>query len=148
MQAPFYTVDDSQRFCEDRGPCKTSPLTICHYVWEKKSDYRKVFHEVLTRLSNEPSVQHTTIDYEKAMPEVLPNGKVKGCLYHWTQALWRKTPQTNWETHNISATAKGVKPKRRKRSIQETSASQQSIQVCLSLHHHLSIFSLLGLDSP
>ncbi|KAK8372374.1 hypothetical protein O3P69_019910, partial [Scylla paramamosain] len=38
------------------------------------------------------------------------------------------TPQTNWETHNISATAKGVKPKRRKRSIQETSASQQSIQ--------------------
>ncbi|KAK8371833.1 hypothetical protein O3P69_015711 [Scylla paramamosain] len=40
----------------------------------------------------------------------------------------KQTPQTDWETHNISATAKGVKPKRRKRSIQETSASQQSIQ--------------------
>ncbi len=57
-------------------------------------------------------------------------------------------PQTDWETHNVSATAQGVRPKRRKRSIQETSAGQQSIQVCLSLHRYLSIVSLLGLDRP
>ena len=75
-----------------KSPCY---LSLC--LGEKKSDYRKVFHEVLTSLPNEPSVQHITIDYKKAMwkvlPEVLPNAKVKGCVYHWTQAVWRKVSQ-------------------------------------------------------
>ena len=35
-----------------------------------------------------------TIDFEKALwsvlRQLLPNARIKGCVFHWTRALWRK----------------------------------------------------------
>jgi len=41
-----------------------------------------------------PEVRQITIDFEKALWGVLrtllPDVTIKGCVFHWTQALWRK----------------------------------------------------------
>ena len=41
-----------------------------------------------------PDVRQITIDFEKAMwlalSQLLPHVTVKGCVFHWTQAVWRK----------------------------------------------------------
>ena len=49
---------------------------------------------ILDILPEDPKVNQVMIDFEKAMwnclREVLPDVTVKGCVFHWTQALWRK----------------------------------------------------------
>ena len=46
----------------------------------------------------EPDVRQITVDFEKALwsvlRQVLPGVKIKGCVFHWTQALWRKVGLT------------------------------------------------------
>ena len=42
----------------------------------------------------ELAVRQVTVDFEKALwsalREVLPTVKIQGCVFHWTQAVWRK----------------------------------------------------------
>jgi len=49
---------------------------------------------ILALMPQSIKVNQVMIDFEKAMwnclREVLPDMTVKGCLFHWTQALWRK----------------------------------------------------------
>ncbi len=43
---------------------------------------------------SEPAVQEVMLDFEaavwKAMNSVFPDVTLKGCGFHWNQALWRK----------------------------------------------------------
>ena len=61
-----------------------------------KHDYKKVFRAAINLL---PSVymQSITIDFEAAMWQalhrVLPTVAIHGCLFHWTQAVWRKAQE-------------------------------------------------------
>ena len=61
---------------------------------KKKSDYKAVIRAVLELLPVPPAVRKITIDFEKAvwsvLRELLPNVDIMGCVFHWTQALWRK----------------------------------------------------------
>ena len=45
-------------------------------------------------LPAQPALAKVTIDFEKAiwtvLRELLPDVEVQGCVFHWTQALWRK----------------------------------------------------------
>ena len=49
---------------------------------------------VLHELPTEPAVKQITIDFERAlwsvMKSILPDVQLMGCVFHWTQALWRK----------------------------------------------------------
>ena len=54
----------------------------------------KVLKAVLHLLPAQPALAKVTIDFEKAiwtvLRELLPDVEVQGCVFHWTQALWRK----------------------------------------------------------
>lgn len=43
------------------------------------------------------AVQQLTVDFEKwlwsALRTILPDVQIRGCLFHWTQALWRKVQE-------------------------------------------------------
>ena len=49
---------------------------------------------VIQLLPSEPAVKQVTMDFETAlwlaMKTVLPTVQIQGCVFHWTQALWRK----------------------------------------------------------
>ena len=46
---------------------------------------------VLHELPTEPAVKQITIDFERALWSVMRAlWSVMGCVFHWTQALWRK----------------------------------------------------------
>ncbi|CAH3133416.1 unnamed protein product [Pocillopora meandrina] len=66
---------------------------------KRKRDYRTVLQEVLRILPSPPAVRSITLDFEQALwtvfRELLPNVSLQGCLFHRTQALWRKE---NWIT--------------------------------------------------
>ena len=70
------------------------PLLFVLMSGRKKSDYRKILLELLTILPGPLSLRKVTIDFEKALwsalRQVLPMVVIQGCVFHWTQALWRK----------------------------------------------------------
>ncbi|XP_068680633.1 uncharacterized protein [Montipora foliosa] len=67
----------------------------------KKRDYRAVLKEVLSILPSAPAVRRMTLDFERALWTVLrqwlPDISLQGCLFHWTQALWRKVQEVGLE---------------------------------------------------
>ena len=73
---------------------KQLPLTFVIMSVKRKTDYRRVLIEVLKALPAVPAVRRAIVDFEsglwKAIPKVYPNVNLKGCSFHWTQAVWRK----------------------------------------------------------
>ena len=61
---------------------------------KRKRDYRRVLIEVLKALPAAPAVKRAIVDFKsglwKAISKVYPDVNVKGCSFHWTQAIWRK----------------------------------------------------------
>ena len=90
---PFSQLLTVNAFVRTEDYAKQVPLLFVLMSGRKKSDYRQVLHALMNILSNETSVQHITIDFERALwkvlPELLPNANIKGCVFHWTQAIWR-----------------------------------------------------------
>lgn len=64
----------------------------------KKKDYRGFFRKLLELLSA-LNLKQVTLDFECTMWKVLrqlpPDVKLMGCVFHWTQALWRKVSLLN-----------------------------------------------------
>ena len=55
--------------------------------------------KVLEFLPTPTAVKRVIIDFERAMwsaiRRLLPEVEIKGCVFHWTQALWRKVSRKN-----------------------------------------------------
>ena len=70
------------------------PVLFVLMCGKKKSDYQKILQELLAILPTPVSLWKVTIDFEKALwsalRQVLPTVVIQGCVFHWTQALWRK----------------------------------------------------------
>ena len=56
--------------------------------------FQQVLRTLIDLLPSEPAVQRVTLDFEKALwlafRSILPAVKIQGCVFHWTQAAWRK----------------------------------------------------------
>ena len=96
----------NQRVCPKRRAGKADPPRVRAYVWKKKKDYRAVLKEILDLLPSSISVRKVTLDFERAVwtvfRELLPDVAFQGCLFHWTQALWRKVRIIYYQPSNKS----------------------------------------------
>ena len=93
-KAPFTQLLTINAFVRSEEHAKQIPLVFVLMSGKKKKDYRAVIKEILKLLPNQPSVKKVTIDFERAMwstfRKLLPEVRIMGCAFHWTQALWRK----------------------------------------------------------
>ncbi|MPC69820.1 hypothetical protein E2C01_064051 [Portunus trituberculatus] len=91
---PFSQLLTINAFVRTEDHAKQVPLLFVLMSGRKNRDYREVFYALLNCLANETSVKHITIDFERALWKVLPefllHANIKGCGFHWTQAIWRK----------------------------------------------------------
>ena len=60
----------------------------------KKNDLWKIFKQLLEILVSAPATEQITLDFETAvwaaLKKGMPQAKLQGCMFHWTQALWGK----------------------------------------------------------
>ena len=80
------------------GDCtKQLPLLFISMSGRKTHDYKDVLRAVIALLPSEPRVKRVVIDFEPAMwkgfVSVMPEVKLKGCAFHWSQAVWRKVQE-------------------------------------------------------
>ena len=96
---PFSQLFTINAFVKSGDQAKQVPLLFVVMSGRKKRDYRAVLQEVLSILSSPPGVRRITLDFERALwtvlRQLLPDVSLQGCLFHWTQALWRKVSMIN-----------------------------------------------------
>ena len=107
VQAKNWYVDGTFKLCRQpfsqlftinaflrSGEQAKVPLLFVVMSGKRKRDYRAVLREVLSLLPSPPAVRKITLDFERALwtvfRELLPDVSLQGCLFRWTQALWRK----------------------------------------------------------
>ena len=91
---PFTQLMTINAFVRKDDHVKQVPLLFVLMSRRKKAEYREVLKQLLEILPSAPAVKQITLDFEKAtwaaLREVYPHVKLQGCVFHWTQALWRK----------------------------------------------------------
>ncbi|XP_067036373.1 uncharacterized protein [Acropora muricata] len=98
---PFSQLFAINAFVKSGDQAKQVPLLFVVMSGRKKRDYRAVLQEVLSILPPPPAVRRITLDFERALwtvlRQLLPDVSLQGCLFHWTQALWRKVQELGLE---------------------------------------------------
>ena len=91
---PFTQLLTINAFVKYEDHAKQVPLLFVLMSGRKKNDYCKVFKQLLEILQSAPAATLITVDFEKAvwaaLRQVIPQAKLQGCVFHWTQALWRE----------------------------------------------------------
>ncbi|XP_063447222.1 uncharacterized protein LOC134726731 [Mytilus trossulus] len=63
----------------------------------RKKDYKKVLSSLITMLPDQLKVKLFVADFEsglwRALTSVFDDPVIQGCVFHWTQAIWRKTQE-------------------------------------------------------
>ncbi|XP_015774486.1 PREDICTED: uncharacterized protein LOC107352689 [Acropora digitifera] len=94
VKRPFQQLFTINAFVRTDDHAKQVPLVFVLMSGRKKKDYRKVLKSILELLPVAQEVRQITIDFERAMWSVLrqlfPDVRINRCVFHWTQALWRK----------------------------------------------------------
>ena len=90
---PFSQLLTVNAFVKEDDYTKQVLFVLVLISGKKKRDYRCVFHKLLELLLS-PAVKQVTLDFEctvwKVLHKLLPDIKLLGCVFHWTQALWSK----------------------------------------------------------
>lgn len=116
-KAPFTQLLTVNAFVQREDHAKQVPLVFALMSGKKKKDYRAVIREIIKNIPGQPSVKKVTVDFERAIwsafQKVLPEVRIMGCAFHWSQALWRKVSvrkvllfKTNLSTETVSCRLK------------------------------------------
>ena len=104
-RAPFSQLFTINAFAKSGEDTKQVPLVFVLMSGRKKCDYKAVLDKLSDILGN-CRVRNLVIDFEravwKAFPAAFPGLEITGCLFHWTQALWRKVQELGlqWAYNN------------------------------------------------
>ncbi|XP_069114505.1 uncharacterized protein [Argopecten irradians] len=98
----FVTADDNE------NAAKQVPLVFVLMTRRQTSDYVKVFEALLDLLPRRAAVQTLVADFEKATwaaaRVTIPGVVIRGCNFHWNQAIWRKVQEVGLQVEYMQKT--------------------------------------------
>ena len=93
VKAPFMQLYSIHAFIKGEEQVKQVPLVFVLMSRRRKRDYKEVM-QCIKRITPEVNLQTLVADFEtsfwKAIRSVYPKIIIKGCSFHWRQAVWRK----------------------------------------------------------
>ena len=94
VRAPFTQLFSIHAFIRQGDNLKQIPLVYFLMSGKSTTDYEAIFKALLGLLAGENlGVKTVTLDFEAAtwlaLRNVFPSVCVRGCLFHWNQAIWR-----------------------------------------------------------
>ena len=94
VRAPFVQLFSIHAFVRQGDNLKQIPLVYFLMSGKSSADYEAIFTSLLRLLPRRNlAVKSITLDFEAAtwtaLRKVLPSVSLRGCLFHWNQAIWR-----------------------------------------------------------
>lgn len=94
VRAPFTQLFSIHAFVRQGENLKQLPLVYFLMSGKSTKDYEAIFKALLRILPRgNLSVKTITLDFEVAtwvaLRRILPSVSLRGCLFHWNQAIWR-----------------------------------------------------------
>jgi hypothetical protein len=94
---PFSQLWTIHAFVREGASIKQVPLAYVLMSGKSQNDYTAVLREIIQILPTPPSVSTVMLDFEAALwaalHVVMPNVQIRGCSFHWSQAVWRKVQE-------------------------------------------------------
>ncbi|XP_046361846.2 uncharacterized protein LOC124138963 [Haliotis rufescens] len=94
VKRPFHQLLINHAFVRAGSNFKLMPLVFVIMSRRQTSEYVEVLKKLLELLPNDPQVKTIILYFEqaawKAISKTLPEAHICGCLFHLTQAVWRK----------------------------------------------------------
>jgi hypothetical protein len=97
VRKPFYQLFSVNAFLRSEDNLKQVPMITCLMSRRRKEDYIAVLKE-FSLLVGESRLERIVMDFEEAVwraaKKVFPDVELKGCAFHFTQAVWRKIQES------------------------------------------------------
>jgi len=94
VKAPFLQLFSIHAFVRTREVIKQIPLCFVVMSAKRERDYEVVLRTIRQKIRQRPVVQDVVTDFEKslwkAVEIVMPGVRHRGCVFHWSQAVWRQ----------------------------------------------------------
>ncbi|XP_041367327.1 uncharacterized protein LOC121381957 [Gigantopelta aegis] len=101
MAPPFVQLFGLHAFVRSGETMTQVPLAFVLMSRRQTIDYLGVFNSLLEKMQQQPQVRRVVSDFEAAtwaaIRAVLPHVELKGCLFHWTQAVFKRIRQEGLE---------------------------------------------------
>ena len=105
VRSPFVQLFSVHAFVRQGDSLKQIPPVYFLMSGKTTTDYEAIFRTLLRILPlGNIGVRSITLDFEAAvwvaLKKVLPSVSLKGCLFRWNQAIWRKIQQLGIVTNS------------------------------------------------
>ena len=98
VKQSFVQLYSNHAFIRHGPACKQILLVFVLISRRRTTDHNLVLNQVCDILPNIPVVTRMVMNFEQALwvsiPSIFPEVCLKGCVFHWVQAVWRKIQET------------------------------------------------------
>ncbi|XP_060602402.1 uncharacterized protein LOC132755544 [Ruditapes philippinarum] len=97
VRKPFRQLWSIHAFLRKGETMKQVPLLFVMMSRRRKQDYIAVLEKLLDIMDEAPVVERFTMDFEaglwQALRQIFPGASLKGCGFHWAQAIQRRVQE-------------------------------------------------------